>query len=139
MSLSAIPKSFRIAVFQRDTRRCRYCHILQFGQGAVFRINHVIPRCHGGAMSMDNLVLHCPWCSLHKSDKLTGIDPHTQNAAAIFHPLCEEWSEHFATFADGTVEGKTEVGWATIAAHRMNHSIPKTARMLQRALGMYVE
>ena len=88
---------------------------------------------------MDNLVLQCPWCSLHKSDKLTGIDPHTQNVAAIFHPLREEWSEHFAMFADGTIEGKTDVGWATTTALGMNHPIPKTARLLQRALGMYVE
>ena len=49
MSLSAIPKSLRRRVLDRDQGRCQYCHLSQIGQGAVFHVNHIIPRSKGGA------------------------------------------------------------------------------------------
>jgi hypothetical protein len=136
MSLSGIPKPLRKVVARRDGGCCLYCRLRQFGQGAVFHVNHILPRCHGGPTTADNLALQCPYCSLRKADKLTGVDPQTAEPAALFHPLRQNWSEHFAMLADGEIIGRTAVGRATIAALGMNDPIPRTARLLQRIVGI---
>ena len=59
----------RELVFTRDGGRCRYCGLRQYGQGAVFHIDHVLPRSRGGLTTPETLVLQCPYCSLHKADK----------------------------------------------------------------------
>jgi len=57
-------------VFQRDVGRCRYCGLKQLGQGAVFHINHILPRSKGGRTDEDNLALQCPYCSSFDVDRL---------------------------------------------------------------------
>jgi 5-methylcytosine-specific restriction endonuclease McrA len=136
VSLSAIPNPIRVAVFGRDDGRCRYCMLHQFGQVAVFHINHVIPRSRGGLTTLDNLVLQCPYCSLHKSDKISAVDPKTREVVSLFHPLQQIWGDHFTMLEDGMIAGKTAVGRATIEALAMTDSIPSTARFLQRILGI---
>jgi hypothetical protein len=126
----------RIAVFERDGGRCRYCRLAQMGQVATFHINHVVPRSRGGQTTLPNLVLQCPWCSLHKSDKVTAADPQTGAEAALFHPLENAWSEHFDVREGATLFGRTPVGRATIGALRMNDPLPRAARSLQLLLGL---
>ena len=87
MSLSAIPRAMRSQIFRRDQGRCRYCRLSQVGQAAVFHVNHVVPRSKGGATSRENLVLQCPYCSLHKSDKTTAEDVESGQVVALFPPL----------------------------------------------------
>ena len=136
MSLSSIPRELRNTVSRRDAGRCRYCGLAQFGQGAVFHINHVVPRNRGGATVEANLVVQCPCCSLHKSDKLVAVDPVTREEAPLFHPLKDEWDDHFTLRSDGSCVGLTPVGRGTVAALRMNDPIPRTARALQLLLGI---
>ena len=131
MSLSSIPRELRQTVFIRDQGRCRYCGLRQFGQGAAFHINHIIPRSKGGTTAAENLALQCPCCSLHKSNKLTAIDPLTQTLVELFHPLQQAWAEHFAQESDGTCVGLTPTGRATVEALHMNDPISRTARALQ--------
>lgn len=136
MSLSAIPRSLRVEVQIRDMNRCRYCRLCQLGQGAAFHINHVTPKSEGGLTTLENLVLQCPHCSLHKSNKLGGFDPDTQTYSLLFHPLAETWPEHFQVDRDGSLVGKTAIGRVTVAELRMNDLIPRTARSLQFLLGL---
>jgi hypothetical protein len=136
VSLSAIPRTLRQVVLNRDKGRCQYYGLVQFGQGAVFHVNHVIPRAKGGAPAVENLVLQCPCCSLHKSDKLVAPDPQTHDVVALFHPVQQSWAAHFALESDGTCVGLTPVGRATVSALRMNDPIPRTARALQMKHGL---
>jgi hypothetical protein len=108
----------------------------QLGHGATFHVDHVVPRSKGGPTSLDNLALQCPNCSLHKADRVAGIDPETGQSASLFHPLQQEWHAHFRLEADGTCHGSTAVGRATVAALGMNDLIPRFARACQIALGL---
>jgi hypothetical protein len=123
-------------VFERDSGRCQYCHLLQVGQAAVFHINHIIPKSKGGPTEDANLALQCPYCSLRKSDKLNASDPSTGDSVPLFHPLQQRWSEHFALDIDGTCRGLTAVGRGTVEALRMNDPLPRVARALQIRFGL---
>jgi hypothetical protein len=136
VSLSAIPKALRRRVFQRDHGRCRYCGLVQVGQSAVFHINHLIPRSRGGPTDESNLALQCPWCSLHKADKILVKDPGGADRLPLFHPLTQDWGEHFVLTATGLLQGKTPTGSATISALRMNDPLPRVARSLQIRNGL---
>ncbi|HVS72606.1 MAG TPA: HNH endonuclease signature motif containing protein [Phycisphaerae bacterium] len=136
MSLSAIPSALRKQIFTRDAARCRYCGLLQIGQAAVFHINHILPRSAGGLTIADNLVLQCPSCSLHKSNKTTALDPETRLWAALFHPLEQNWNQHFSLDEHGAVRGLTPAGRATSVALHMNDPLPLIARALQLRLGL---
>jgi hypothetical protein len=126
----------RAAVFERDGGRCRYCRLNQTGQAATFHVNHVVPRSRGGATELDNLVLQCPYCSLHKADKTTALDRLTQATVPLFHPLLQDWNSHLRLDEHGIVEGLTVTGRATTEALRMNDPLPRTARSLQVMLGL---
>jgi hypothetical protein len=123
VSLSAIPRSLRIAVFARDAGRCRYCHLSQTGQGTIFHINHVVPKSKGGGTVADNLVLQSPHCSLHKSERTFAADPQGMAQVHLFHPLQQDWSEHFAMLPDGTCIGLTATGRATVEALRLRSEL----------------
>jgi hypothetical protein len=128
LSRSSIPRRLREAVVERDGGRCRYCGLAQLGHGGTFHIDHIVPRSRGGATSLDNLALQCPSCSLHKSDKLTGVDPATGSVVLLFHPLRQIWREHFRLEPDGLCVGLTPDGRATVAALGMNGQLPLFAR-----------
>ena len=134
MSLSSIPRALRVAVAERDAGRCRYCGLRQVGQAATFHVDHITPRSRRGKTDLSNLALQCPWCSLHKADKVSGADPETGAVISLFHPLLDDWAEHFELGADGAVSAKTAAGRATIGALRMNDPLPRTARAIQMIL-----
>lgn len=136
MSLSSISTTLRAAVAERDAGRCGYCRLSQVGQVAAFHVDHVEPRSRGGPTSVENLVLQCPHCSLRKSNKVSGTDPDTATHRPLFHPLRQEWAEHFELCADASLRGLTPTGRAIVAALRMNDPIPLTARFHQRRLGL---
>lgn len=137
MSLSAIPKSLRKRIFERDAGCCQYCKLVQFGQAAVFHINHIIPRSKGGATDETNLVLQCPYCSLHKADKVASRDPISGDDVPLFHPLSQQWHDHFVLDASGVIRGFTPTGRVTVEILRMNDALPRIARSLQLQLGLF--
>jgi hypothetical protein len=136
VSLSAIPKVLRDQIAERDKGRCSYCHLSQIGQSAVFHVNHVRPKSRGGETEESNLVLQCPYCSLHKSDKIAAIDSETSTEVLLFHPLFGHWQEHFAIARNGTCRGITPTGRATVEALNMNDPLPVIARAIQIHLGL---
>jgi len=132
----AIPKDIQSQVWDRDGGRCRYCLISQFGQAARFHIDHIHPKCAGGADDITNLALVCPSCNLHKSTRLNAVDPLTGDLTLLFHPLKQDWHLHFILRADGTCHGVSAAGRATIAALQMNDVDSVSARYLQIMLGV---
>ncbi len=55
----------RRAVFARDDWTCQYC-----GARSNLTVDHVVPRCKGGASSWDNIVASCAPCNRRKGDAL---------------------------------------------------------------------
>jgi 5-methylcytosine-specific restriction endonuclease McrA len=136
VSLSAIPKDLRARIFMRDGGRCQYCRLMQWGQAALFHIDHIRPKSKGGPTVASNLALQCGHCSLHKANKVRGIDPTNQTSVRLFHPLGQSWRDHFALQRNGLCRGKTAIGRATIQAMRMNDVRPRVARKFQIRLGL---
>jgi 5-methylcytosine-specific restriction endonuclease McrA len=58
-------KITRRAVFARDRWTCQYC-----GSRSNLTVDHVVPRCRGGASSWDNIVTSCAPCNRRKGDGL---------------------------------------------------------------------
>ena len=75
------------AVRQRANGRCQFCLMHESLQGATFHMEHVIPQCKGGSSDLENLVLACPGCNLHKASRLTATDPETGKEVQLFHPI----------------------------------------------------
>jgi hypothetical protein len=74
---------------------------------------------HGGTDDVENLVLACIDCNLHKGTNLTGIDPQTSQLTELFHPRRENWDEHLELQGVYLV-GKTATGRTTIRVLDMN-------------------
>jgi hypothetical protein len=105
-------------------------------QGATFHIEHVIPQCKGGSSDLENLVLACPGCNLHKASKITAVDPATGEEVPLFHPIRQLWSEHFR-FEGYQIEGLTAVGRASVETLNLNHSRRVRIREIEEAFGPY--
>ena len=82
-------------------------------------MEHVVARQHGGADDIANLALACHRCNLSKGPNLSGIDPHSGQIVALFHPRRDDWSEHFR-FHEARIEGITACGRATVEVLAMN-------------------
>ncbi len=130
------PEELADAVRARDQGRCQYCMMLERLQGAAFHIPHIIPQYKGGEPDLDNLALVCPGCSLYKSSRTATIDPVTGAYAPLFHPLIQDWAEHFR-FSGHQIEGLTPVGRATVRALSLNHPRRQRIREMEEALGLY--
>jgi hypothetical protein len=132
----AVPEELSRAVRARAHARCQYCLMDESLQGATFHIEHVIPLCKGGGSDLENLVLACPSCNLHKASKIAAVDPVTGEEERLFHPVRQPWSEHFR-FKGYQIEGLTAVGRATAAALNLNHSRRQRIREVEQAFGLY--
>ena len=61
-----------------------------------------------------------------------------QQAVRLFHPRQDDWEEHFRVEIEtGRVEGRTEIGRATIACLCMNEPLQLAARRQWIHLGFY--
>lgn len=110
----------RRLVRTRAEQRCEYCRLEQkHTPFALFHVDHVIPRQHGGSDEPDNLALACHHCNLHKGSNLTGIDPESRQITPLFNPRKEVWSRHFI-LRGPLVSGLTPVGRATVRVLAMN-------------------
>jgi hypothetical protein len=131
-----VPEELSRAVRARAGGRCQYCLMHESLQGATFHVEHVIPLCKGGRSGLENLVLACPGCNLHKADRMTAADPTTGEDVGLFHPLRQPWPEHFR-FKGYQIEGLTAVGRATVEALNLNHSRRQRIREVEEAFGLY--
>ena len=109
----------RDLVRQRASDRCEYCRLHQEHSGLRHHTEHIMAKQHGGSDGPDNLALACHRCNLHKVTNLAGIDPATGQVTPIFHPLRNQWSDHFR-FEGARIDGISPVGRATVRVLNMN-------------------
>jgi hypothetical protein len=126
------------SVSQRASNRCEYCRAPGAIANFPFEVEHIVPPGQGGTQEEDNLALACRSCNIFKSDHLTADDPVTAQNVSLFHPRRDLWHEHFTFDAEqGTVEGVTAIGRATVTLLRMNTAFQRNARLLWVQLGIY--
>jgi hypothetical protein len=113
-------EALRDFVRQRAGNRCEYCQLSEeHVPFAVFHIEHIIARKHGGQDTPGNLALCCQHDNLHKGPNLTGIDSLTRKVVSLFHPRRHKWHRHFR-WNGPVLEGLTSNGRATIVVLQMN-------------------
>ena len=105
-------------------------------QGATFHIEHITPRQLGGLTGHENLALACPSCNLHKGPRVEAVDPLTGEAASLFHPRTDRWTDHFA-WRERQLDGLTAVGRATIEALRLNDDRRVKIRQAEELFGLF--
>ena len=80
MSSQHIPAALRQRVAEAARFRCGYCLTSQHIIGPLLEIEHIIPEKKGGSSEEENLLLACPRCNGHKSDRVEAIDPVGRSA-----------------------------------------------------------
>ena len=125
----SIPSELRRLIAARDRNRCAYCLTAEKNCGLQMHIDHIIPETSGGPTTADNLCLACFACNVHKGAQQTGVDPQTGKVTLLFHPLQQNWHDHFAWHkGDTRIVGLTACGRATVAALKMNNPTIVLAR-----------
>lgn len=124
------------AVEARGDGRCEYCRMHHSLQGATFHVEHVVPRCKGGASELANLAWCCLSCNLHKSDRVEFADPTGGVVVPLFHPRQMRWEEHFQ-WRGVRLVGLTPVGRATVAALDLNHQRRVRIRQAEVVFGLF--
>jgi hypothetical protein len=132
----SLPEELTRTVRARASGRCQYCLMHESLQGATFHIEHIIPLCRGGRSDLGNLALACPGCNLHKGGRITALDPLTGQSVQLFHPILQDWSDHFR-LSGYQIEGLNAVGRATIEALDLNHPRRQRIREIEEAFGLF--
>jgi hypothetical protein len=92
-------------------------------------VDHVIPEVAGGLTTAENICLACFSCNVAKAAHQIADDPLTGATVALFHPLRQQWNDHFAWSEDKIrIIGLTACGRATVEALRMNNPTVERAR-----------
>jgi len=124
-----IPAALRDLVAERDKHRCAYCLTTEENCGLRMHLDHVIPEVAGGLTTLNNVCLACFSCNVYKGAQQTAVDPLTAETVSLFHPLRQEWNEHFAwDESKARILGLTPCGRATVAALQMNNPTVVRAR-----------
>jgi len=130
-------------VRRRASGRCEYCRLPQSAFKRPFHVEHIVARQHGGPSRLDNLALACWNCNLKKGPNLSGIDPKTGQATALFNPRNDEWTEHFSPVIDAlnprcvVIHGLTPVGRATAQVLGLNDEMRQQIRYELWIEGLY--
>lgn len=133
-----IPKALKQQIRTRDRGYCRYCQTSEQISGIPHAFDHIQPRSKQGNTDLENLCLSCRSCNEFKSDLTQAIDPLTSQLQNIFHPLQQQWSQHFTWDTAGThIVGLTACGRATVMALRMNNPAIIAARQRWVAVGWH--
>jgi hypothetical protein len=112
-----------------DDRRCAYCRTSEACSGFPMIVDHIIPRCKKGQTEFENLCFSCHRCNEFKCDAISGQDPISGLAVALFHPRRQQWADHFRWDAEGVrIKGTTAAGRATVIALQLNNDVIVPAR-----------
>ena len=133
-----IPDALYLSVAQDARHECGYCRAPQRALPYRLEIEHLRPVSLGGGDARANLWLSCHKCNKLKSNRLTAVDPLTQQEVALFNPREFEWREHFAWESGGLyIVGRTAIGRATVAVLGLNDSYHQSARCVWILAGVY--
>ena len=125
-------------VIKRAANTCEYCRSQANFSSQPFAIEHIIPFVSGGKTVLSNLAFACQGCNGHKFTFTTGRDPITHQAAALFNPRKQKWSEHFIWNDDFTlIIGKTPTGRATVELLQLNREVCINLRRALFAFGKH--
>lgn len=113
-------RTLRQFVRERAGHRCEYCRLPDTAvPAALFHVEHIIAKQHGGWNEHDNRCWSCHHCNLHKGPNLSGRDPVTGNIVRLFDPRRQTWTRNFEW--DGAfLVGRTQTGRATIVVLDIN-------------------
>ncbi|NUM78884.1 HNH endonuclease [candidate division KSB1 bacterium] len=115
---------------------CAYCHSPRQLLAAGLEKDHIIPLSKGGANVPGNICRACHKCNQFKAAKLSAPDPITGNLVPLFHPLQQNWQDHFVFSEDGAmILGLTPTGRATIQGLKMNRPEMIALRLNWQELG----
>ncbi len=81
-----IPAKIQVQVRQRAGDLCEYCHTSEQWQYVPFTVDHIIPLSKGGVNALENLALACFHCNRRKSNRLTVLDPDSEEEVPLFNP-----------------------------------------------------
>jgi hypothetical protein len=120
MTGSYVSAALRRDVIERANGRCEYCRFPSDASLLSFEIEHIIAEKHGGATSLENLALACPFCNRAKGSDLGSIDPESGDLISFFNPRTQTWPDHFRL--DGSlIVPRTAVGRVTVIIFQLNH------------------
>ena len=136
--MSQISSEIRERVRADAQNRCGYCLSQQRYVLGVLEIDHIVPKAAGGSDDEENLWLACRLCNSHKGAQIEAKDPVTRRATKLFNPRLQSWSQHFRWIDDGIlIEGKTDVGRATVIALQLNNPYAVTVRQAWISAGWH--
>jgi hypothetical protein len=135
---SKISESVQAQVRQRAGYLCEYCHASEQWQYVRFTVDHVMPLSLGGVDDLENLALACFHCNRRKTNRLTAVDPQSNEETPLFNPRRQGWHEHFIWSADGLlIVALTAVGRATISTLVLNRERVINIREADKAIGRH--
>ncbi len=131
-----IPSTIKRAVIERAHGYCEYCLSPVAWSPEIFEVEHIHPRSAGGVTKLSNLAYACPACNRYKLNKLSAIDPESEQTVDLFNPRLYIWRESFQWSANlAIIIGLTPVGRATSVALRMNRPTVQRFRLALVAIG----
>ena len=117
---------------------CEYCRHHESFSTDPFSVEHVVPKCRGGASSADNLAYSCQGCNNIKYTRIAATDPETGQDVALYNPRIDKWSSHFQWDDDALrIVGITSVGRATVDALKLNRQGIVNLRWALFLLGLH--
>jgi HNH endonuclease len=133
-----ISESVQVQVRQRASYLCEYCHASEQWQYVRFTVDHVMPLSLGGVNDLENLALACFHCNRRKTNRLTAVDPQSNEETPLFNPRRQVWHEHFVWSTDGLlILALTAVGRAKIATLVLNRERVINIREADKAIGRH--
>jgi 5-methylcytosine-specific restriction endonuclease McrA len=138
MSRPAVSATLRNRVVAKSRNRCGYCLTSRLISGSTMQLDHLQPYSEGGPTDELNLWLACNECNQSRSDRTAGIDPETLQAAPLFNPRDDAWSDHFEWASGGKlIVGRTPTGRATVSLLKMNRESIVLARATWIVVGLH--
>lgn len=117
-----VSPKLRTLLENRDRQRCQYCYTTEENCGLRMHVDHILPESAGGGSTPDNLCLACFSCNVYKWARQRAKDQLTNEMAQLFHPVRQNWNEHFTWDESKTkIIGLTPSGRATVSALKMNN------------------
>jgi 5-methylcytosine-specific restriction endonuclease McrA len=123
-------------VWQRAEGRCEYCRTPQAADDAVFEIDHIIARKHGGPTIASNLCLSCYYCNSFKGSDIASLTAVTRKLTRLFNPRRHKWETHFR-WEGAYLIGRTPIGRVTVALLHINNELRVELREELHAEGLF--
>lgn len=112
----------RNLVRERAALLCEYCRLPEDADPyAVFHLEHIVARQHGGGDGLDNLAWACSRCNHRKGTNLASRCPETGATVELFHPRKQLWQDHFS-LRGARIVGTTPIGRVTVRLLKMNEA-----------------